>query len=92
MSTETKKNEILVYSTLICPYCIAAKRLLKSKHLDYQEIRVDKDPQKRKDMIERSGRTSVPQIFINTQHIGGFDDLNAINKSGELDQILDNNS
>lgn len=81
-------NEITIYSTLICPYCNAAKQLLKSKGLDYQEIRVDQDRQQRLVMMEKSGRTSVPQIFINGKHIGGFDDLNAINRSGQLDQIL----
>ncbi len=92
MNTETKNHKILIYSTLICPYCNAAKRLLKSKQLEYQEIRVDKDPQQRKEMIEKSGRTSVPQIFIDDQHIGGFDDLNAINRSGELDKILNSHA
>ena len=93
MNTDSKNtNNIVIYSTLICPYCIAAKRLLKSKDLDYQEIRVDKDRQQRQIMMDKSGRTSVPQIFINNQHIGGFDDLNAINRSGKLDLILNNNT
>ena len=90
MNTDTKNNEILIYSTLICPYCNAAKQLLKSKNLDYQEIRVDQDRQQRQVMMEKSGRTSVPQIFINNQHIGGFDDLYAINRSGKLDAMLNN--
>ncbi len=81
-------NNITIYSTLICPYCNAAKQLLKSKGLDYQEIRVDLDRKERAIMIKKSGRTSVPQIFINNQHVGGFDDLNALNRSGQLDQIL----
>ena len=81
-------NKIIVYSTLICPYCNAAKRLLQQKDLAYEEIRVDLDLSKRQDMIQKSGRTSVPQIFINDQHIGGFDELNALNRSGKLDQIL----
>ncbi len=84
----TKQHNIVVYSTLICPYCNAAKQLLKSKDLSYQEIRVDQDRQQRQIMMEKSGRTSVPQIFINEQHIGGFDDLNAMNRSGQLDQLL----
>ncbi len=91
MKNETQQDkEIIIYSTLICPYCNAAKRLLKSKNLDFEEIRVDQDRQQRQVMMEKSGRTSVPQIFINDQHIGGFDDLNALNRSGELDQILNN--
>ena len=81
-------NKIIVYSTLICPYCNAAKRLLQQKDLEYQEIRVDLNLTERQDMIQKSGRTSVPQIFINDQHIGGFDELNALNRSGKLDQIL----
>lgn len=83
-----ENNEIIIYSTLICPYCNAAKQLLNSKNLEFQEIRVDQDRQQRQTMIEKSGRTSVPQIFINGQHVGGFDDLNAANRSGQLDQIL----
>ncbi len=81
-------NTILIYSTLFCPYCNAAKQLLKNKGLEYHEIRVDEDRQQRIIMMEKSGRTSVPQIFINDQHIGGFDDINALNRSGELDKIL----
>jgi glutaredoxin 3 len=87
MATDTTNN-ILIYSTLFCPYCNAAKQLLKAKGLDYQEIRVDQDRQQRVIMMEKSGRTSVPQIFINDLHIGGFDDINALNRSGELDKIL----
>ena len=81
-------NNIIIYSSLICPYCHAAKRLLQNKGLEYTEIRVDLDPQQRQIMREKSGRTSVPQIFINNHHVGGFDDLNALNRSGKLDQIL----
>ena len=81
-------NEIIIYSTLICPYCNAAKQLLQSKGLEYQEIRVDQDRQQRLVMMEKSGRTSVPQIFINGEHVGGFDDLFAINQSGQLEQLL----
>ena len=89
MNSDAKKhNEIIIYSTLFCPYCHAAKQLLKSKDLDFQEIRVDQDRHQRQVMMEKSGRTSVPQIFINDQHIGGFDDLNALNRSGKLDQML----
>lgn len=72
----------------MCPYCSAAKQLLKNKNLDYQEIRVNQDRQQRQIMMEKSGRTSVPQIFINNQHVGGFDDLYALNRAGKLDQIL----
>lgn len=81
-------NEIIIYSTRICPYCMAAKRLLQQKGLDYKEIMIDQDMDQRALMMEKSGRTSVPQIFINDQHVGGFDDLNALNRSGKLDQML----
>lgn len=88
MNNSTKNQKILLYGTLMCPYCNAAKQLLKSKDLDFQEIRVDQDRKQRQIMMERSGRTSVPQIFIGDQHIGGFDDLNALNRSGKLDEII----
>lgn len=81
-------NEIIIYSTPTCPYCHAAKQLLNSKGQDYTEIRVDTDPQLRQEMMQKSGRTSVPQIFIGDQHIGGFDDLNALNRAGKLDALL----
>ncbi|MCX7545536.1 glutaredoxin 3 [Marinicella gelatinilytica] len=82
------KNEIIVYSTRICPFCVAAKNLLTSQNLDYQEIMVDKDPEQRAIMMEKSGRTSVPQIFINGTHVGGFDDLNAKVRNNELNSLL----
>lgn len=88
MSTLTKNHNIVLYGTLMCPYCNAAKQLLKNKGLKYQEIRVDQDRQQRQVMMEKSGRTSVPQIFIDDKHIGGFDDLNALNRSGQLDELL----
>jgi glutaredoxin 3 len=92
MNTDTNNNtqSILIYSTLICPYCNAAKQLLKSKGLDFQEIRIDQDREQRQIMMEKSGRTSVPQIFIGELHIGGFDDLNALSRSGKLDEIINN--
>lgn len=85
---ESKMKEITVYSTRICPYCVAAKRLLQQKGLDYKEIMIDQDFDQRAVMMEKSGRTSVPQIFIGDHHVGGFDELNALNRSGELDQLL----
>ena len=77
-----------MYTTAVCPYCVAAKNLLKQKGFDYSEIRVDTDPQHRDEMLKRSGgRRSVPQIFINGTHIGGFDDLVAADRSGKLAEI-----
>jgi len=81
-------KEITIYSSPTCPFCHAAKQLLNSKGQDYTEIRVDTDPQLRQEMMQKSGRTSVPQIFIGDQHIGGFDDLNALNRAGKLDALL----
>jgi glutaredoxin 3 len=81
-------NDIIIYSTQVCPYCVAAKNLLKNKQLEYREIMVDKDPEERAIMIEKSGRTSVPQIFINGTHVGGFDDLSAKVRNNELQDLL----
>jgi len=80
---------VIIYSTLTCPYCANAKALLEAKGVEYQEILVDKDPLKKTEMLSKSnGRRTVPQIFINEQHIGGFDDLKSLNESGGLDPLL----
>ncbi|WP_257387966.1 glutaredoxin 3 [Tahibacter caeni] len=80
---------IEMYTTAICPYCVAAKNVLKAKGLDYSEIRIDSDPALRDEMLQRSGgRRTVPQIFINGQHVGGHDDLVAADRSGRLAQLL----
>ena len=77
-----------MYTTAICPYCVAAKNLLKQKGFDYSEIRVDTDPQRREEMLKRTGgRRSVPQIFVKGTHVGGFDDLVAADRSGKLAEI-----
>ena len=82
--------KIEVYSTAVCPYCVAAKNLLKSKGLQWDEVRVDADPAQRDLMLQRSGgRRTVPQIFINDQHVGGYDDLVAADRSGKLAKLLD---
>ena len=82
-------NRIIVYSTPFCGYCGAAKRLLTDKGAEYTEIDVMFDPEQRRKMIEESGgRRTVPQIFIDGRHIGGFDDLSALDASGELDDLL----
>jgi glutaredoxin 3 len=81
--------KIEVYSTAVCPYCVAAKNLLKAKGLEWSEVRVDTDPVQRDAMLERSGgRRTVPQIFINDQLVGGYDDLVAADRSGKLKQLL----
>ena len=82
-------SKIEGYSTAVCPYCVAAKNLLKSKGLEWTEVRVDADPAQREAMLARSGgRRTVPQIFINDQHVGGFDDLVAADRSGKLATLL----
>lgn len=81
--------KIEVYSTAVCPYCTAAKNLLKSKGLEWSEVRIDSDLAQRDLMLARSGgRRTVPQIFINDQHVGGFDDLVAADRSGKLAELL----
>lgn len=78
-----------MYTTAICPYCVAAKNVLKSKGLEYSEIRIDSDLAKRDEMLARSGgRRTVPQIFINGELVGGHDDLVAADRSGRLAQLL----
>jgi glutaredoxin 3 len=81
--------KIEVYSTAVCPYCVAAKNLLKAKGLHWEEVRVDTDPVQRDTMLARSGgRRTVPQIFVNDQHVGGYDDLVAADRSGKLAELL----
>ena len=80
--------KVVIYSTNYCPYCDRAKSLLQMKGVQYEEIRVDRDDQKRLEMMEKSGRRTVPQIFIDDQPIGGFDDLWALEQQGKLDQLL----
>ena len=80
---------ITIYTKPACPYCAAAKALLKSKGQTFDEINVEADAQKKEEMIEKSGgRLTVPQVFINGQHIGGFDDLKALDQRGELASLL----
>lgn len=81
-------GKVVIYSGHRCAYCNAAKRLLDRKNVDYTEINVDEDPARREEMISRTQRQTVPQIFINEQHVGGFDDLSELNQSGGLDALL----
>lgn len=80
--------EVIVYSSDYCPYCTRAKQLLQNKHVAFEEIRVDGKPQVRAEMVKKSGRTSVPQIWIGTAHVGGCDDLFALERAGKLDELL----
>ena len=81
--------QVEIYTKITCGFCHAAKRLLKSKGVSYAETDILQKPGKRPEMIQRAnGRTTVPQIFIDGKHIGGFDDLVAADRSGKLDQLL----
>lgn len=80
---------ISMYSTAVCPYCIRAEQLLRSKGVtEIEKIRVDLQPELRTEMMEKTGRRTVPQIYINDEHVGGFDDLAALNRAGKLDTLL----
>ncbi|KGT47168.1 MULTISPECIES: glutaredoxin 3 [Acinetobacter] len=81
--------EVIIYSTTVCPYCIRAKQLLERKGVEYKEINLSKeDPQVRLDLMQRTNHRTVPQIFINDQFIGGFDQLYALEREGKLDELL----
>jgi glutaredoxin 3 len=82
---------IRMYSTRVCPYCIRAEQLLAKKGIaaeQIEKIRVDDHPEQRDEMIRITGRRTVPQIFIGERHVGGFDDLAALDAAGELDPLL----
>ena len=80
---------VLMYSTAVCPYCIQAERLLTAKGVaNIEKIRVDLQPELRELMIEKTGRRTVPQIYIGDTHVGGFDDLAALDRAGGLDKLL----
>ena len=81
--------KVIMYSTAVCPFCINAERLLKSKGVaEIDKIRIDLDPDKRHEMMSKTGRRTVPQIYIGEQYIGGFDDLAALDRAGGLDPLL----
>ena len=80
---------IVMYATGWCPYCQRARNLLGMKNLSFEEIDVESDPGLRDEMKARAGRTTVPQIFIGATHVGGFDDLNALDRDGGLDRLLE---
>lgn len=79
---------VVVYSTTICPYCVRAKQLLKQKGVHFEDINLDKHPELRNDVVKRSGRRTVPQIWVGDTHVGGFDDLWALDRAGKLDPLL----
>ena len=80
---------VLMYTTASCPYCIHAERLLTRKGVtDIEKIRVDLEPARRVEMMQRTGRRTVPQIYIGERHVGGFDELAALDHAGKLDPLL----
>jgi glutaredoxin 3 len=85
----TSAAHIVIYTTAVCPYCVAAKNFLQSKGQTWSEVRVDTDPDTRRKMTEMTGRTSVPQIFINDTHVGGYDDMIALHRKGGLEPLLE---
>ena len=80
--------DVIVYSSDWCPYCMRAKQLLQNKGVSFEEIKVDGQPQVRADMTKKAGRTSVPEIWIGALHVGGCDDLFALERAGKLDALL----
>ncbi|GAB4295554.1 MAG: glutaredoxin 3 [Methylophaga sp.] len=79
---------VIVYSSAHCPYCMMAKQLLERKGIQYEEIRVDLEPAKREEMMQKSRQRTVPQIFINNKAIGGYTDLVALDRANKLDSLL----
>jgi glutaredoxin 3 len=81
--------KITMYATAVCPYCVAAERLLRAKGVsEIDKIRVDLEPGLREAMMQKTGRRTVPQIYIGETHVGGFDDLSALDAAGKLDPLL----
>jgi glutaredoxin 3 len=80
--------EITLYTTAICPYCVAAKNFLKSKGQVWTEVRVDLDFEQRQKMVAKANRTSVPQIFVGETHVGGYDDMIALHRAGKLEPLF----
>lgn len=81
-------NQVTMYTTGHCPYCTMAKRLLAARGVTPREIGIDGDDARRTEMVERTGRRSVPQIFIGERHVGGYDDLAALDRAGQLQPLL----
>ncbi len=81
--------KVLMYSTGVCPFCVMAERLLRARGVaDLEKVRVDLDPARREEMMQRTGRRTVPQIFIGDRHVGGFDDLAELDAEGGLETLL----
>lgn len=84
----TPADGVVMYSGEQCPYCVRARRLLEKKGVAFREIKIDQSPELRAEMEQLSQRRTIPQIFIHGQHIGGFDDMAALDSRGELDKLL----
>ncbi len=83
-------KKVVIYSSSACPYCVRAKNLLEKKGVAYEELRIDKNPELIDDVVQKSGgRTTVPQIFIDDYHVGGCDELYALEKDKKLDPLLE---
>lgn len=88
MNDAVTRQEILVYTAGWCPFCLRAKALLDRKGLAYREVDVEGEPAQREEMMKRSGRRTVPQIFVGETHVGGFDELSALDRAGRFDLLL----
>ena len=86
--TSTRHPTITMYTSAVCGYCVAAKNFLRSKGLSWEEVRVDMQPEERTRMVARTGRTSVPQIFVGDTHVGGYDDMMALHRGGRFEPLL----
>jgi glutaredoxin 3 len=81
--------KVMMYATGVCPFCLMAERLLRAKGVaDIEKVRVDLEPARRQEMMERTGRRTVPQIYVGEKHVGGYDDLAALDRAGGLDPLL----
>ena len=80
--------QVVMYTTAVCPYCVRAERLLDAKGVKIEKIRVDLDPEQKTIMMQKTGRRTVPQIYVGETHVGGFDDLYALDQAGRLDPLL----
>jgi glutaredoxin 3 len=82
-------SKVVMYSTQVCPYCVMAERLLKSRGVEtVEKVLIDRDPARRQEMMTRTGRRTVPQVFIGERHVGGYDDLSALDRAGDLMPLL----
>ncbi len=88
-ASDPAESRVVMYSTTVCPYCQMAERLLKARGVEHiQKILIDREPGRREEMMTRTGRRTVPQVFIGERHIGGFDDLSALDREGGLVPLL----